>query len=89
MIASVLYIVPQIYGLEAADQVERLDQLGLGGIPGALISRGDTGLNPLAWPILWLSLGLVVVTGGAIFVRYLVRLGRADDLAEAAGSAAV
>ncbi|MGZ3631745.1 MAG: hypothetical protein ACXWQ6_04020 [Candidatus Limnocylindrales bacterium] len=83
VIASVLYIVPQIYGLEAADQVDRLDQLGLGGIPGALISRSDAGLNALAWPILWLSLGLVVLTGGALFVRYLVRLGREESPAEA------
>jgi len=84
VIASVLYIVPQIYGLEAADQVDRLAQWGLDGIPGALVSRGDAGLNPLAWPILWLSLGLVVLTGGALFLRYLVRLGRSDEPAEAA-----
>ena len=75
--ASVLYIVPQIYGLEAADQVEALDKLaGLGGIPAALVANSDAGLNALAWPIEWLSIGLFFLTGGALFVRYLVRLGR-------------
>jgi hypothetical protein len=76
VLASVLYIVPQIYGLEAADQVEALGALGLGGIPAALVANGDAGLNTLAWPIEWLSLALFFLTGGALFVRYLLRLGR-------------
>ena len=77
VLASVLYIVPQIYGLEAADQVEALDGLaGLGWIPGALVAAGESGVNGLAWQIEWLSLGLFFLTGGALFVRYLLRLGR-------------
>jgi hypothetical protein len=84
VVASVLYIVPQIYGLESADQVARWDQIaGLGGIPGALVANGDSGLNALAWPIEWLSIGLVVLTGGALFVRYLIRIGRQEGPAEA------
>ena len=76
VLASVLYIVPQIYGLEAADQVDALAAFGLGGIPAALVANGDAGLNSLAWPIEWLSLVLFFLTGGALFVRYLLRLGR-------------
>lgn len=78
VIASVLYIVPQIYGLEAADQVDWLNQFGLGWIPGALTAAsGDPPVvNSLAWPILNLSLVLFGLTAGAIFVRFLVRLGR-------------
>ena len=78
VVASVLYIVPQIYGLEAADQVEWLDQFGLGWIPGALsAASGDPPVvNPLAWPILYLSLALFALTGAAVFVRYLMGLGR-------------
>jgi hypothetical protein len=74
--ASVLYIVPQIYGLEAADQVERLDSLaGLGGIPAALSAASDAGTNALAWPILIVSLLLFALTGGFLFTRFLLRLG--------------
>lgn len=80
VVASVLYIVPQIYGLEAGDQVEALDKLaGLGGIPGALVARTDESLNALAWPIEWLSLGLFILTAGALFTRYLLRLGHEPD----------
>ena len=66
IIASALYIVPQIYGMEAADQAY------LGDLPGMLIST--TNLD-LARPILWLSLGLIGLTGAGIFVRFLMRLG--------------
>jgi hypothetical protein len=78
VIASVLYIVPQIYGLESADQVEWLDQFGLGWIPGALsASSGDPPVvNSLAWPILILSLVLFGLTAAAIFLRFVLRLGR-------------
>ena len=71
VIASVLYIVPQVYGMEAADQEY------LGGLPNALISTGNI---DLARPILWISLALIAITGGIVFVRFLVRLGQpADD----------
>ena len=77
VVASVLYIVPQVYGLEAADQVEWLDQYGLGSVPGALSAANpDEGtVNVLAWPILELSLVLFGVTAAFLFVRFLMRLG--------------
>ncbi len=70
VIASVLYIVPQIYGLEAADQEY------LSGLSSALVSTSNM---DLARPILWISLGLFVLTGAALFVRYLMRLGLPAD----------
>ena len=80
VIASILYIVPQIYGLEAADQVDWLSQYGLGWIPGALsASSGDPAVvNDLAWPILILSLVLFGVTAAALFLRFFLGLGRPD-----------
>ena len=69
VVASVLYIVPQVYGLEAADQEY------LGSLPTSLISSENLGL---ARPILWISLGLFALTGGGLFTRFLVGLGRAD-----------
>ncbi len=86
VLASVLYIVPQIYGLEAADQVEALDSLGLGGVPAALVAAGESGVNAIAWQIEWLSLGLFFLTGGALFVRYLLRLGREPGRQEQAAA---
>jgi len=87
VISSVLYIVPQIYGLEAADQVDWLGQYGLGGIPGALSAANpdEATVNALAWPILIGSLVLFGLTAGWLFVRFLMRLGRAET-AEAAGT---
>ena len=89
MIASVLYIVPQIYGLEAADQVEWLDQYGLGWIPGALsASSGDPAVvNSLAWPILIVSLVLFGLTAAALFFRYVLRIGRSEASAMEAPAA--
>jgi len=77
VVASVLYIVPQIYGLEAADQAY------LGGLPAALTSSTNLAL---ARPILWISLGLFALTGGALFVRFLVNLGRVEGAASAPGT---
>jgi len=68
VLASVLYIVPQIYGLEAADQTY------LGSLPAILTST--TNLD-VARPLLWISLGLFVVTAGALFVRALILLAPA------------
>ncbi|MEO8208341.1 MAG: hypothetical protein ABI598_04835, partial [Chloroflexota bacterium] len=70
VIASVLYIVPQIYGMEAADQEY------LGSLPASLISVENL---DLARPILWLSLGLFSLTGAGIFFRFLFRLGGPSD----------
>ena len=65
VIASALYIIPQVYGMEAADQ-------GLGDWSAALISTTNLGL---ARPLLWITLGLFAITGGLVFVRFLIRLG--------------
>ncbi len=70
VIASILYIVPQVYGMEAADQAY------LGDLPNSLISTGNLAL---ARPILWLSLALFVITAGALFVRFLMQLGKPAD----------
>jgi hypothetical protein len=80
VIASVLYIVPQIYGLESADQAEWLGQYGLGGLSGALsAASGDPAVvNDLAWPILTVSLALFGLTAAALFLRFLLRIGRSD-----------
>jgi hypothetical protein len=69
VVASVLYIVPQVYGLEAADQTY------LGDLPAALTSSTNLGL---ARPILWMSLGLFGLTGFGLFVRFMLNLGRAE-----------
>jgi hypothetical protein len=81
VVASILYIVPQIYGLEAADQVDWLSQFGLGWIPGALsASSGDPAVvNDLAWPILIVSLVLFGLTAGAMFLRFFLRIGRSES----------
>jgi len=77
VIASVLYIVPQIYGLESADQVDALKGIGLDWVPGALSAVGSDGtINPLAWPILLVSLALFGLTGAVLFVRFVIRIGR-------------
>jgi hypothetical protein len=77
VVASILYIIPQVYGLEAADQVEWLDQYGLGSIPGALSAANpdEATVNAWAWPILQLSLVLFGLTAGFLFVRFVMRLG--------------
>jgi len=70
VIASVLYIIPQVYGMEAADQAY------LGDLPSKLISTSNL---DLARPILWVSLALVGITGGALFIRFMLRLGLPAD----------
>ena len=70
VLASVLYIVPQVYGMEAADQAY------LGDLPSALISTSNLAL---ARPILWISLALFVLTCALMFGRYLMRLGKPAD----------
>ena len=69
VVASILYIVPQVYGMEAADQAY------LGDVPAALISSSNLAI---ARPILWISLALFAGTGAAVFVRFLVNLGRVE-----------
>ena len=65
MIASVLYIVPQVYGLESADQAY------LGDLPTMLNSSTNLAL---ARPIFWVSLGLFALTAGAMFVRAVLQI---------------
>jgi hypothetical protein len=79
VVASILYIVPQVYGLEAADQEY------LGDLPGSLISSENLGL---ARPILWISLALFAGTGVGVFTRFIVNLGRADGRADEASQPA-
>jgi hypothetical protein len=70
VVASMLYIIPQVYGVEAGDQVDALNSIStsLGGIPGALVS----GSNPsLSYPILNLSLAGFAATGAVIFAWFL------------------
>jgi len=69
VIASALYIIPQVYGMEAADQ-------GLGSWSENLISV--TNLD-LARGILWTTLVLFGITGVAVFIRFLMRLGQPAD----------
>ena len=89
VISSVLYIVPQIYGLEAADQVDRLDAFGLGWIPGALSAADEAGAaNPLAWPILIIAMVLVGLSGAFLFWRFMSRMGTVEASPEEAGMTA-
>lgn len=86
VIASVLYIVPQIYGLESADQVDALKGIGLDWVPGALSAVGSDGtINPLAWPILLVSLALFGLTGAVLFVRFVIRIGRSPAVSPESG----
>ena len=66
VVASVLYIVPQVYGMEAAGQAY------LGDLPSKLIS-----VSNLDWarPIFWGSFALFAISAGAMFVRAIVQLG--------------
>ncbi len=79
VIASAFYIIPQIYGLESADQVDALSGIGLGWTPDALsaANAGAGTVNALAWPILGTSLVLFAGTGAYLFTRFLMLLGRA------------
>ena len=75
VIGSVLYIVPQIYGLEAGGETDIWGKFGLGWLPGAL-SANQGSLNPAAWPILIVSLILFGLTGGYLFTRFMLGLRR-------------
>ncbi|HLX34855.1 MAG TPA: hypothetical protein VKR30_06370 [Candidatus Limnocylindrales bacterium] len=85
VIASVLYIVPQIYGLESADQVDALKGIGLDWTPGFLAAANpDAGtVNGLAWPILLGSLGLFAASAAFLFGRFMLALGRTPSPAAA------
>jgi len=69
VIASALYIIPQIYGVEAGDQVDSWNSIAnLGGIPGSLVSGSNMDIS---YPILNLSLLGFAATGAVIFVWFL------------------
>lgn len=70
VVASILYIVPQVYGMEAADQ----NLFGDAANPLISVNALDT-----ARPILWSSLALVGITGAAVFTRFMMRLGLPAD----------
>jgi hypothetical protein len=86
VIASALYIIPQIYGLEAADQVDALSPVGLGWVPGVLVAQTEEGVNGLAWPILAFSLVLFALTGAFLFTRFLIGIGKETDAEEASAA---
>jgi hypothetical protein len=78
VIASFLYIVPQVYGMEAQDQTN------LGTIPTNLVSTS----NPdLAKAILALSVVLFALSAGLVFVRFVYRLWRGAPAGEEAAPA--
>ena len=71
VVASALYIIPQIYGVEAGDQVGALNSIAnLGGIPGALVSGSSPSLS---YPILNLSLLGFAATGAVMFLWFMRR----------------
>jgi hypothetical protein len=65
VIASILYIVPQVYGMEAADQEY------LGDLPKLLTSTGNLAV---ARPLFWISLLLFGATAGGMFLRAVLQL---------------
>ena len=78
--ASVFYIVPQIYGMEAADQEN------LSAISSALVSTSNL---DVAKPIFWGSLAVFFLTAGAIFTRFVYYLWRPARRSAAGGGEAV
>jgi hypothetical protein len=82
VVASVLYIVPQVYGMEAADQAY------LGNLPSFLNSVSNLAL---AKPILWGSIGLMAITSLILAGRFMIRLGAeegGDEVTEEMAKAA-
>lgn len=75
VVASILYIVPQVYGMEGADQAY------LGGLPAIMISTENLGV---AQPILWGSLALFGLTGAGLFGWFLTRLTAPKAVTEGA-----
>lgn len=79
VIASVLYVVPQVYGLEAADQEY------LGTLPSMLISSENLAV---ARPLFWGSLGLFAITAAVMFVRAILQLKEPESAGDLPGGAA-
>jgi hypothetical protein len=75
VLASVLYIIPQVYGMEAADQ-------GMSWTSSLMsmttVTRNGVDFNvpqPYAPAILWGTMILFAITGGLVFIRFFMRLG--------------
>jgi hypothetical protein len=77
VIASVFYIVPQVYGMEAADQEY------LGSLPTSLISSSNLAL---AKPILAISVVLFALSAALVFLRFVYRLWKSEPGEEAAAA---
>jgi hypothetical protein len=68
VVASMLYIIPQIYGVEAGDQADSLNSIAnLGWIPDSLVSGVKPELMGLYYAILDISLVGFAATGAVIF----------------------
>ncbi len=77
VLASALYIVPQIYGVEAGDQVDAWNSIaGLGWINSALVSSSNPGW---AWPILNVSMVGFALTAAVIFFWFARRAFRVPE----------
>ena len=74
VIASILYIVPQVYGMEAQDQTN------LGNIPSLLVSTSNMAV---ARPLFWVSIGLFALTGVGVFIWYIGKAMRAAAVPDA------
>jgi hypothetical protein len=64
--------------VEGADQVESWKSIGLDWLPGALTASSDAGVNSLAWPIYWIAIVLVSLTGAYLFTRFFRGLPGSD-----------
>jgi hypothetical protein len=73
IIASILYIVPQVYGMEAQDQAN------LGNLPSLLVSTSNLAV---ARPLFWVSIGLFSLTGVGIFIWYIGKAMRAAAVSD-------
>jgi len=69
VVASMLYIIPQIYGVEAGDQVDSLNAIANLGDPRRARQRRQT--PSVSYPILNLSLAGFAATGAVIFGWFL------------------
>ncbi len=67
LIASALYLIPQVFGVEAADQAY------LGGIPAFLTTSSNQGL---AVPVLYISYIVVIATAAYLFLAVTFRGAR-------------
>ena len=81
---SMLFFMPNLYFVQGLPITAPVATLLLFWALCVKIIRDpdESTVNALAWPILNLSLVLTAATAGAMFLRFLVRLGRTDEAAE-------